>query len=87
MIRERNGNTFKARFEDPGNVREIQGTIELGRINWLAKNVRVITRGVRGHDHSGILKGEEIELNYAGMEDGSSGWKAVTGTLLLYLEK
>jgi serine/threonine protein kinase len=67
---ERGGTAFKARMEllaagPYKQVREVQGTIENGKITWSAKNVKVI-EGHAGHDHVGEVSGNRIELRYKG---------------------
>jgi Domain of Unknown Function (DUF1080) len=81
---ERKGETFKARFEGPNNIREVRGNIKDGRIGWLAKNVTVI-KGDKGFDSSGTIQGEEISLKYSGI--AVTNGEPVSGTVTLRLEK
>ena len=85
VVREREGDKFKARLEVGPNVREVNGSIRDGRISWLAKDVRLIEGGHQGHDHTGTIRGEEILLEYAGI--GVPEGKPVSGTVKLQIEK
>ncbi len=83
-VLQRDGETFKARFEGSNNVREVRGSVKNGEIRWLAKDVTVI-KGHKGHDHSGTIRGEEISLKYSGV--AVTNGEAVSGTVTLRLEK
>jgi hypothetical protein len=61
IVLERNGSSFKARFEDGTAIREIRGTIDKGAIGWRATNVTAI-QGGQGHNTGGKLRGTAIVL-------------------------
>ena len=82
---ERNGDAFIARWEDPYNDREVQGTCRNGKIAWLARDVVTVRKGHGGHDNSGIIQGEVISMTYAG--DAVTNGEPVSGTVTLRLEK
>ncbi len=68
---ERNGKTFKARYEGTGRSGEIQGTIEDGKISWTfeeldrGKKVTGETSGMIGPDEISITKTDNGGPPYA----------------------
>ena len=60
-ITERQGETFKGRYEWPGMKREFTGTIKDGKLSWLSKDVRTV-RGNPGWDNFGTIQGDKIDF-------------------------
>lgn len=80
-ILDRAGKRFTARYEVGGQLREITGTIERGKIQWLAKDVKVI-RGSQGFDYTGKVENTQVTLSYSGTtKDGRTD----VGTAILNL--
>ena len=84
-VLNRDQNTFIARLEIHGqgvahHIKEFKGSIKNGNVSWFAKDVTVI-KGHEGHNHSGKIIGNRIELNYSGQT--KTGGKPVRGTVIL----
>jgi hypothetical protein len=61
-ILERQGNTFRGRFDvGPSITREVTGTVAGRNISWLAKDVHAI-RGKLGDDNFGTITGDRIDF-------------------------
>jgi serine/threonine protein kinase len=69
-VLERNGNAFRARFEIEGprtnhQVREVQGRVGDGKIEWLARDVTALLGNI-GQDNTGSCVGDTITLMFNG---------------------
>ncbi|HLN27236.1 MAG TPA: hypothetical protein VK395_05790 [Gemmataceae bacterium] len=90
-VLERDGKTFKARFEiqagENTQDREVTGTIGKGVIRWFAKDVKVLggPKGHQGQDHVGKMRGRHIDLSYSGTAIYNSG-VTVRGEVRLELD-
>ena len=77
QILERQGDTFRARFEVDGNiVREVTGVIKGNTISWLAKDVRVVS-GSSGADNLGTISGHKIDFTWHDTNGGSGTFTLV----------
>ena len=83
-VRERAGERFKARFVHGNSKRDVHGTIENGRIRWLARDVTVV-KGNKGFDYDGTINGGQIHLTCSGIVTSSG--KRRSGTTRMHLEK
>jgi serine/threonine protein kinase len=83
-VRERQGTSFRARYVLGTAIREVQGTIESGRIGWSAQDVKII-KGSRGLDYSGTIQGTNIVMSFSGTDRNSH--KKLWGTVKMRLEK
>ena len=77
-VRERTGETFRARYVVGDSIREISGTIKDGQIGWFADDVRVV-KGARGLSHLGMIRGEQITITFSG--------NSSNGTVKMHLAK
>lgn len=63
-VLERDGNTFRAKIVAGNTVdRTVAGTVDGGRIAWLAKDVQA-AKGGPGGDNTGTIRGDRIDVEY-----------------------
>jgi hypothetical protein len=82
-VLERDGSSYKARFEEGRTILEVRGTITRGIVRWSTKDVKVI-QGAAGFDHTGRLDETSLTL---GTERSLTGRRVEMTACKLHLEK
>lgn len=70
-VLERKGDKFRAKFSIGAVEREISGTVNDGKVAWLAKDVRAAAAAGPGGDNEGTIRGDTIDFVWRDIRGGS----------------